>query len=438
MSSEWTQTTLGDVCLKITDGAHASPKSVAVGKPMASVKDMTRFGIDLSSARLISVADFESLVKQGCRPEIGDVLIAKDGNSALDTVCNVKSFLDAVLLSSVAILRPNPEKIDADFLKFYLSSSDVVEYLKSTFISGAAIPRVVLRDFKKAGINIPPLSIQKEIATVLNAIEDRIFILRETNKTLEFIAQAIFKSWFVDFDPVHAKAKGLAPEGMDEATAALFPDSFEETELGMVPKGWCYGHVKDLGDVVCGKTPPTANLEYYGDDIPFVTIPDLHNNLVITSTAKKLSNLGANFQIKKYLPEGAICVSCIATPGLVARVSELSQTNQQINSVIPKDVWGSSFSLFALRHISSDVVVGGSGGSVLHNMNKSTFECLPVLLPQYDLVNRFNNLIEPIVDKVTNNQRQITLLNQLRDTLLPRLISGKLRIEEAQEMVESV
>ena len=246
MSFEWTQTTLGDVCLKITDGAHASPKSVAVGKPMASVKDMTRFGIDLSAARLISAADFESLVKQGCRPEIGDVLIAKDGNSALDTVCNVKNSLDAVLLSSVAILRPNPEKIDTDFLKFYLSSSDVVEYLKSTFISGAAIPRVVLRDFKKAEINIPPLSIQKEIAKVLNAVEDRIFTLRETNTTLEAIAQALFKSWFVDFDPVHAKMQGRAPEGMDQATAALFPVSFEDSELGSVPKGWRVGK---LGDV---------------------------------------------------------------------------------------------------------------------------------------------------------------------------------------------
>jgi type I restriction enzyme, S subunit len=234
MSSEWTQTTLGDVCLKITDGAHASPKSVAIGKPMASVKDLTRFGVDLSSARLISGEDFENLVKQGCRPEVGDVLIAKDGNSALDTVCNVSSPLDAVLLSSVAILRPNLAKIDTDFLKFYLSSSDVIDYLKSTFISGAAIPRVVLRDFKKAEINIPPLTAQTEIVSVLNAVENRIFLLLETNATLEAIAQALFKSWFVDFDPVRAKLEGRAPEGMDEATAALFPDGFEESE-------WCRG-----------------------------------------------------------------------------------------------------------------------------------------------------------------------------------------------------
>ena len=111
---------------------------------MASVKDMTRFGIDLSEARKISHNDFEMLVRQGCKPEIGDVLIAKDGNSALDTTCCVDKSLDAVLLSSVAILRPNPKTLDSHFLKHYLSSPDVIAYLKSNFISGAAIPRVVL------------------------------------------------------------------------------------------------------------------------------------------------------------------------------------------------------------------------------------------------------------------------------------------------------
>ena len=288
MSSEWTQTTLGDVCLKITDGAHASPKTVVTGKPMASVKDLTRFGVDLSSARLISVEDFENLVKQGCRPEVGDVLIAKDGNSALDTVCSVSSLLDAVLLSSVAILRPDPAKIDTDFLKFYLSSTDVIDYLKSTFISGAAIPRVVLRDFKKAEISIPPITSQRNITSVLNALENRIFLLRETNATLEAIAQALFKSWFVDFDPVRAKMEGRAPEGMDEATAALFPDALEESELGWVPKGWRMSHLADLTSTHHGsiQTGPFGSQlhasDYVDSGVPVVMPKDIKDRRVMT------------------------------------------------------------------------------------------------------------------------------------------------------------
>ena len=167
MSADWPIRTLGDVCQKITDGAHNSPKSVDIGKPMVSVKDLPLFGVDLSKARLISIEDFDKLVKQGCKPEVGDVLIAKDGNSALDTVCSIKEPLDAVLLSSVAILRPDIDKLDVDFLKYYFSSKVIIEYLKTNFISGAAIPRVVLKDFRKAEIKLPPLWIQKTISSIL-------------------------------------------------------------------------------------------------------------------------------------------------------------------------------------------------------------------------------------------------------------------------------
>ena len=447
MSSEWTQTTLGDVCLKITDGAHASPKSVAVGKPMASVKDMTRFGIDLSSARLISVEDYESLVKQGCRPEIGDVLIAKDGNSALDTVCNVKSSLDAVLLSSVAILRPNPEKIDTDFLKFYLSSSDVVEYLKSTFISGAAIPRVVLRDFKKAEINIPPLSIQKDIATVLNAIEDRIFTLRETNTTLEAIAQALFKSWFVDFDPVHAKMQGRAPEGMDEATAALFPDSFEESELGAVPKGWKlvpFGQLLshtiggDWGSDVVDKKNDTRVAIIRGTDIP-----DLQTN--------------ANSRVPvRYTSQKKLAGRKLEDGDLLLEVSGGSKDQPTGRSLYLSGALLSQFDCPVepasfcrlLRPLNKGVgmLLGQhltyiyAQGKTWEYQNQSTgianfqtthfLETELVACPPDDVLNVFAETVQPLIARA--HLTQIQELASLRDTLLPRLISGQLSVSDFQ------
>ena len=181
----WQIKSLDEVCTKITDGAHQSPKSVDHGKPMASVKDLTRFGVDLSAARRISLEDFERLVKQGCQPLVGDVLIAKDGNSALETVCNIKQPLNAVLLSSVAILRPNLNILDSDFLKYYLSSKEVIEYFKSNFISGAAIPRVVLRDFRKAQIRLPELKIQRKISKILSDLDEKIHLNNQINQTLE-------------------------------------------------------------------------------------------------------------------------------------------------------------------------------------------------------------------------------------------------------------
>ena len=159
-------------------------------------------------------------------------------------------------------------------------------------------PQITFDSISHFPIPVPPDIEQKRLAEFFDALDDRITLLRETNATLEAIAQALFKSWFIDFDPVRAKLEGRAPEGMDEATAALFPDAFEESELGLVPRGWKVGRVAELGGVICGKTPPTAQSENYGEDIPFITIPDMHNLLAVTATGRSLSQLGANTQKK--------------------------------------------------------------------------------------------------------------------------------------------
>ena len=325
------------------------------------------------------------------------------------------------------------ERANTRFLMYALLQADV-----HSFLTGAVMPKLTQGNLNNIPIACPPRYIQEEIVGVLGAFDDRITLLRETNATLEAIAQALFKSWFVDFDPVRAKQQGQMPAGMDEATAALFPDSFEESELGLVPKGWKVGVVGDIGEVVCGKTPPTSEPDNYGNDVPFITIPDMHNLLVITSTKRSLSLLGANTQKKKTLPSGSICVSCIATAGLVARVTTPSQTNQQINSVIPLEKWGNSFPLFCLRLIGDAVRAGGSGGSVFHNLNKSGFEQLKVLFPSDKLALSFGDIVDPIIEKITANQTQIDTIEAIRDTLLPRLISGQLRIADAEDAVEEV
>ena len=431
MSSEWTQTTLGDVCLKITDGAHASPKTVVTGKPMASVKDLTRFGVDLSSARLISVEDFENLVKQGCRPEVGDVLIAKDGNSALDTVCSVSSLLDAVLLSSVAILRPDPAKIDTDFLKFYLSSTDVIDYLKSTFISGAAIPRVVLRDFKKAEISIPPITSQRNITSVLNALENRIFLLRETNATLEAIAQALFKSWFVDFDPVRAKMEGRAPEGMDEATAALFPDALEESELGWVPKGWQICALDEIATYLNGlalqKFPPTGT-----DDLPVIKIAQLRKG--DTAGADRAArSLKQDYVIQN----GDVLFSWSGSLEVEIWCGGEGALNQHLFKVTSSRYPKWFYYFWTRHHLEHFRQVAASKATTMGHIQRSHLSAAKVSVPSLEVLNMGNELLEPLVNRVVENRLQAQTLSTLRDTLLPRLISGQLRLPEAEAATEA-
>jgi type I restriction enzyme S subunit len=325
-------------------------------------------------------------------------------------------------------VTPKDDRLSRRYLYWYLRQESVRSYV-NTVASGSVQKDLNHSAFKTLKIPLPDLEAQRKIDSILSALDDRISLLRATNTTLEAIAQALFKSWFVDFDPVHAKMQGRAPEGMDETTAALFPDSFEESALGVVPKGWRVGIISDLGEVICGKTPPTSNPENYGDDVPFITIPDMHNQLVVTNTGRSLSMTGANSQKKKNLPTGSICVSCIATPGLVVRVTRKSQTNQQINSVVPLPDWGKSFPLFLLRRIGDAVRSAGSGGSVFHNLSKSGFEAISVLLTSYELAQKFDELIEPLIARIEANQQQAANLAATRDVLLPRLISGRLHLD---------
>ena len=432
MSSEWLTYRLDEVGRIVTGKTPKSGVAEFEGEevPFISPPDFSGNKWVTESARAISVAGAQSVKSSIIPPQsVLVTCIGSDmGKAAIAaSTCVTNQQINAVVADG--------SRFSPEFLYYNLSlrKSEI-----RGLAGGSAQPILNKSAFGRISFEAPSLKEQLRIVDVLSPLDDRITLLRETNATLEAIAQALFKSWFVDFDPVHAKQQGRAPEDMDEATAALFPDSFEGSELGLVPKGWRVGTVVDLGEVICGKTPPTSNPENYGDEVPFITIPDMHGCLVVTTTNRALSRLGADSQRKKYLPSGAICVSCIATPGLVIGVTTESQTNQQINSVVPLASWGKSFPLFLLRRIGDAVRAGGSGGSVFHNLSKSGFEELKVLLTNGAIAQKFDEIVGPLVARIEANQKQAQTLATLRDTLLPRLISGQLRLPEAEAPIEEI
>ena len=191
----------------------------------------------------------------------------------------------------------------------------------------------------------------------------------------------------------------------------------------------------DVGNVICGKTPSTRESKYYGRDVPFITIPDMHGKIFATTTQKRISHTGAASQQKKMLPVGAICVSCIATPGLVAITSEVSQTNQQINTVVPTRTGEAYFWFWSLRDLGAEIRAGGSGGSVLTNLSTGRFSELRVLAPSDRLRQSYHFCIAHLFDRILANEKETGTLAALRDTLLPKLISGELRVEVAKQIV---
>lgn len=312
-------------------------------------------------------------------------------------------------------------------------------------------------------IKIPSLEKQKYISNILSNLDKKIRFNTQINQTLEQIAQALFKSWFVDFDPVRAKAQALSdgmsleqaelaamqaisgktPEELTALsqtqpdhyaelaeTAKVFPCEMVEVDGVEVPKGWEMKSLSDLGQIICGKTPSKSNKEFYGDDVPFIKIPDMHNQVFITQTTDNLSVAGANSQSKKYIPAKSICVSCIATVGLVSITSKPSHTNQQINSIIPDDKQSCEFLYLSLKQPSMTKYLKdlASGGSATLNLNTSTFSKIEIMTPSKEIIDIFHNKVVYAFEKVLSNSIENKRLAEIRDLLLPNLLNGEINV----------
>ncbi|MEJ1374758.1 MAG: restriction endonuclease subunit S [Candidatus Sedimenticola sp. (ex Thyasira tokunagai)] len=466
MSADWPILTLGDVCETITDGAHNSPKTVEQGKPMASVKDLTRFGVDLSGARLISQEEFDKLVKQGCQPEVGDVLIAKDGNSALDTVCTVDEPLDAVMLSSVAILRPDKTKLDLDFLKYYFCSKQIIDYLKNNFISGAAIPRVVLKDFRKAEIKVPPIDVQKKISKKLRTLDNKIELNHQTNQTLEQIAQAVFKSWFVVFEPTRAKiaAKqngqdperaamaaisgktleelvGLSPEHQQQlkTTAALFPDALVESELGEIPEGWGVKDINQIAEnVAMGPFGSNIKVDTFVDEgVPIINGQQLKGTMLEDGKNKFITHEHADRLIKSNVYRDDIVITHRGTLGQVSIIPEGSQYDRYIVSqsqcyIRPnKEVVSPMFLIFYLKSfIGQHELLANKSQVGVPSIAKpvTNIQKIELVVPAKDISDEFQSMANSLLSKISKSLDEIRTLEIIRNTLLPKLLSSELCI----------
>lgn len=452
--------TLNDVCLKITDGAHQSPKSVDVGMPMCSVKDLTEFGLTLETARQISEGDYQKLVRQGCMPSVGDVLIAKDGNSALDTACTVATEVETVLLSSVAILRPNPELLDSDYLKYWFKSKRTIDYLKSNFISGAAIPRVVLKDFKKAEISLPPLDQQRSASQILRALDNRIQLNHQINQTLEQMAQAIFKSWFVDFEPVKAKIAALEAGGSEEdallaamqaisgkgeaeltrlqaeqpeqfaelrATAELFPSAMQDSELGAIPEGWSALPLYDTAEYVNGAAFKAKDFSESGSGLPIIKIAELKQGI---TAGTKYTN--AEVKDKYRITDGSVLYSWSGSPETSLEVFKWfggeGWLNQHIFKLNFTKGQREHFTYFLLKQMKPLLVRTAQQKQTtgLGHITVADMKRIKIPYPSPELLSAFSENIEPLYSRSSNAVRESKTLADLRDTLLPKLLSGEL------------
>ncbi|MCH9664880.1 MAG: restriction endonuclease subunit S [Gammaproteobacteria bacterium] len=300
-----------------------------------------------------------------------------------------------------------PSKTDNKYI-YYLSKYETIIKHAVANANGTDRQRVPISAFDNLILNLPPLQEQKRIGEILGTLDDKIEINKQINNNLESIAQIIFKNWFVHFKPFKQ-------------------DGTKKTNLGSIPQTWGIEKISEISKVITGKTPPTKVKLNYGDKYKFIKIPDMHNNLYITKTKQSLSEEGNEYQPKQLIPANSLCVSCIATVGLVSIISEASHTNQQINSIICKENLLFYLYFFFKSH-SETLKQLGSGGTATLNVNKSMFENIKIIMPPPKVLDSYTEEVKPLFQKIKNNYLEIDALNNLRDSLLPKLMSGDIRV----------
>ena len=292
--------------------------------------------------------------------------------------------------------------VNSRFLYYVLADDAFFNYSMATS-KGTKMPRGDKIAIMKYSVPNFGHKEQEKIAGILTAIDLKIIINNKINDNLLQQARTLYQAWFVDYTPFN----------------------------GVRPSDWIDDTIDGLAkEIICGKTPSTKVSEYYGNDIPFITIPDMHGNTYAVTTERYLSLYGAQSQPKKTLPRNSICVSCIGTAGLVTLTAQESQTNQQINSIIPKEGYSPYYIYLLMETLSVIINNLGQSGSTIVNLNKAQFGKIAVVIPSIKIMKSFDEIVSPMFESILSKQEENIKLAELRDSLLPRLMSGELDVSE--------
>lgn len=439
MSSEWPVVTVDEVCELIVDCVNKTAPVVTYATPYRMIRttNIRKGRISLESCRYVDEDTYKKWTRRA-KLQYGDVLLTREAPIGEIGFVDVPEGL--FLGQRVMQYRADVRVLHPRFLHYSFLSPSLQHQFDSHEGSGSVVSHIRVGDCFKFKISLPPLDVQKGVAELLGAIDDRITLLRETNATLEAIARALFKSWFVDFDPVRTKAEGVDPEGMDATIAALFPDSFEESGLGLVPKGWLVGSVEDLCTQISnGGTPSRSKKEFWDvGTTPWFKTGELADGFLLES-GEKISDSGINGSSVKVLPAGAVLMAIYAAPtvGRLGILTKPSTFNQACTGMVAKKSVGTWF-LFLTLYFGRDWFNNRANGAAQQNISKAIVAGYPVVIPDEQVLSAFNGIAAVLFAKVRAGSEQAKTLTQLRDTLLPRLISGQLRLPEAEVMVEEI
>ena len=402
MATEWKKVKLQEICESISDGDHLPPPKAEKGIPFVTISNIKDNQLDFIDTMFVPETYYEKLDNKR-KAKTGDILYSVVGSFGIPVL--LKRDEKFVFQRHIAILRPN--KIESSFLYYTMLGRDFYAKADAAAI-GAAQRTVSLTSLRNIEICLPPLETQQKIAGILSAYDNLIENNRKQIKLLEEAAQKLYKEWFVKLN---------------------FPGHENVKIVDGIPEGWKKGILSDFGDIITGKTPSKKNINFFGNKIQFIKIPDMYKGVYTINSDEHLSKEGAESQKNKFIPAGSLIVSCIGTAGLVCIAYEKCQTNQQINSIIlinPSTIY---YLYFFIKSKKKYLEALGSNGATMVNVNKDKFGKIEVIIPENSIMNSFSNFVAPYFERIKSLQNQIQLLQSARDKLLPKFMNGEINVK---------
>ena len=324
----------------------------------------------------------------------------------------------------IGLIVPNEKLLDKNFV-YYLISSPMIKKQLGAMAQQTKIRHTSPEKIKSCEAIIPEIETQKKIGSLLRYIDEEIEHNNNMNKESEKIAKTIYDYWFLQFEFPNEEGKPYKLSGGKMV--------WNEELKRRIPEEWKVKKIIEIEkNIITGKTPPTKDIANFGGNIPFITINDIRKGTYINTTERTLTIKGADLQKNKYIPENAICVTCIATIGLVGITTKKSQTNQQINSIICTYDKNRYFLLNAIRHYFRNSV-GAKAGNIFDNMNKEDFSSIKLIYPNNDVLERYAKIVKPIYNEIKDNILKNEELIKLKDYLLPLLMNGQVCFKETDK-----
>ncbi|PWW11213.1 MULTISPECIES: restriction endonuclease subunit S [Pseudidiomarina] len=464
MSSDWPLTTLQKAGITLIDCDHKTPKAQSSGFPYIGIPQLKNGRIEIRGARLISKEDFDHW-RRKAKPKANDVILSRRCNPGESAY--VPEGMEIALGQNLVILRSDGTKVYPPFLRWLAQGPQWWSQVNQFRNVGAVFDSLKCAEIPKFEVRLPPIESQKIVSNILQSLDSKIEINQQINQTLEQMAQTFFKSWFVDFEPVKAKISALEAGGSEEdallaamqaisgkdaaqlaqlqaehpdqytelrTTAELFPSAMQDSELGEIPTGWNLSQIGDEVIVVGGGTPSTKNPAFWENGHIHWSSPRDMSNLrdkVLTDTERKITDAGVAKISSGLLPVNTVLMSSRAPVGYLALTKVPTAINQGYIALKCESALSPEF---ALQWCSANMneIKSRASGTTFAEISKKNFKIIPVVVPSEDVIWEYSKHARRIYSQIENNVKETESLTNIRDTLLPKLLSGSLSIPSTE------